>query len=485
MSSEHGIPPSAAPDDTATRFDRAGESAYNLALRVTGSPGAAWHATVATFSAVAERIPSGAPDGVAEQDLLLMGCWHARSLLTQVASSPEYAAQLRQHDEAALAAAPLRAPVVAANGALPVDQREVLALRGLSDLGHAELSALLRVDAGLLATMLAQSRFMLQDALKGGDLGTTATADPEDRHALALAALRQDGQLRGPEGRERLAAWLQASDRNGELVAALEEAGLAYRAWSPDPVPAGLRDAVVAAAATVQLPPPIVAAPPAEPAPAEPAPAAATDPEPADVPGPRTPEPPAATPTPPVAAADDDDPVEVTLKSSTPGPVAPRGAGAAPPADPGATVEWSSTDVAALGLEGANVRREPARQTGSVQAVDPDESGSEEEWDDAWDNGEQSGDLFQAVDRAGRAPRWQIVLVGILLVAVIVALIVALTGGDDPTPESTTQDDSPTPTTSTSKRSTTRTTKDTSAVPSGRVVAQFSTPGATVRIVRG
>ncbi|MEV4423177.1 hypothetical protein AB0L40_24845, partial [Patulibacter sp. NPDC049589] len=251
MSSEHGTPPNAAPDDTATRFDRAGESAYNLALRVTGSPGAAWYATIAAFAAVAERIPPGSPDGVAEQDLLLMGCWHARSLLAQVASSPEYAAQLRAHDEAVLASAPPQSAVVLANGALPVDQREVLALRGLSDLGHAELSALLRVDAGLLATMLAQSRLMLRDALQGGDLAATATEDPENRHALALAALRQDGQLRGAEGRERLSAWLGSSDAHGPLVDALEEAGLTYRSWAPEPVPAGLRDAALAAAAAV------------------------------------------------------------------------------------------------------------------------------------------------------------------------------------------------------------------------------------------
>lgn len=452
MSSEHGTDRSAAPDDTATRFDRAGETAYNLALRITGSPGAAWHATTAAFAAVAERIPADAPAGVAEQDLLLMGCWHARSLLAQLASNPEYAAQLRQHDEAALAAAPPQGPVVLANAALPVDQREVLALRGLSDLDHAALSALLRVDAGLLASMLAQSRLMLRDALRGGDLAATATEDPEDRHALALAALRQDGQLRGAEGRERLSAWLGSSDAHGVVVEALDEAGLTYRAWPPEPAPAGLREASVAAAAQVQ-PAPLGGT-------ASAAVAQTTAPTEPD-PGPPTDAPAPSAPTVSVPA----------------GPVAPRGAGGTP-ADPGATVEWSSTDIAALGLEGA-APREPARVTGGYDAVSAqsdDDSG--DEWDDAWDRGDTSGDLLQPVDRAGRAPRWQIALVAILLVAVIVALVIALMGGGG---EPTEPASSPAP----GGGTTTERTRTTSAVPSDRLVGELRLPGATVRVLHG
>jgi DNA-directed RNA polymerase specialized sigma24 family protein len=466
MSSEPGTPPSAAPDDTATRFDRAGESAYNLALRITGSPGAAWHATAAAFAAVAERIPADADPGIAEQDLLLMGCWHARSLLAQVASSPEYAAQLRAHDEAALAAAPPQTAVVAANAALPVDQREVLALRGLSDLDHAELSALLRVDPGLLATMLAQSRLMLRDALTGTDLAATATEDPEDRHALALAALRQDSQLRGAEGRERLSAWLGSSDSHGALVAALDEAGLSYRGWAPEPAPAGLRDAAVAAASAVVPAPLIGATPPAPDAPDDGTPVAGTaSTEAAPATAPTTPDPVAgrATPTPEPAAPS--------------GPVAPRGAGAQPPADPGATVEWSSTDIAALGLEGAAPARPvvPVRAASAAADVDDD---SEDEWDDAWDSGEQSGDLLQPVDQAGRAPRWQIAVVAILLVAVIVALVVALSSGGDGPPA---EEDAPTPAGTT----TGRTTDTTGAVRSGRLVGEIHLENATIRILRG
>jgi hypothetical protein len=474
MSSEHGTPPSAAPDDTATRFDRAGESAYNLALRITGSPGAAWHATTAAFAAVAERIPADAPGGLAEQDLLLMGCWHARSLLAQLGSNPDYAAQLRAHDEAALAAAPLQAAVVAANAALPVDQREVLALRGLSDLDHGALSALLRVDPGLLASMLAQSRLMLRDALSGSALAATATEDPEDRHALALAALRQDGQLRGAEGRERLAAWLGSSERHRDVVDALDEAGLSYRAWAPEPVPAGLRDAAVAAAAAVTPAPLVGTAPPAAPeptgaaaptgtAPTEPAPTgtAPTEPAPEDEPGA-----PAAT---------------GAFAPAPAGPVAPRGAGAAP-VDPGATVEWSSTEIAALGLEGAPAPRPAAEARPAAAVTGPrDElsaSDDDDEWDDAWDGGDApSGDLLQPLDRAGRAPRWQIALVAILLVAVIVALIIALTGGSDPTPAT---EETPSPGGTTTER-----TRTTSAVPQDGLVGELRLPHATVRILHG
>lgn len=469
MSSEHGTPPNAAPDDTATRFDRAGESAYNLALRITGSPGAAWHATTAAFAAVAERIPADAPAGLAEQDLLLMGCWHARSLLAQLASNPEYAAQLHQHDEVALAAAPPQAAVVAANAALPVDQREVLALRGLSDLDHAALSALLRVDPGLLASMLAQSRLMLRDALRGSALAATATEDPEDRHALALAALRQDGQLRGAEGRERLAAWLGSSDRHRETVDALDEAGLAYRAWAPDPAPDGLADAATSAAAAVTPAPLVGATPPA------------AGPERTGTAPPGT----APTGTAPTQGAADDDPrasaggTPTFAPAASAGPVGPRGAGAAP-VDPGATVEWSSTDIVALGLEGAPAPRAAAPASRPTPAAGPDEDvADDDEWEDAWDGGDApSGDLLQPLDRAGRAPRWQIALVAILLVAVVVALVIALAGGDEPT---TPAGDSPSPGgTSTSER-----TRTTSAVPSGGLVGELHLPHATVRILHG
>lgn len=453
MSSEHGTPPSAAPDDTATRFDRAGETAYNLALRITGSPGAAWHATTAAFAAVAERIPADAPTEIAEQDLLLMGCWHARSLLSQLAANADYAAQLRQHDEAALAAAPLQAAVVTANAALPVDQREVLALRGLSDLDHAALSALLRVDPGLLASMLAQSRLMLRDALSGTSVAATATEDPEDRHALALAALRQDGQLRGAEGRERLAAWLGSADAHRTVVDALDEAGLSYRAWAPAPAPDGLRAAAIAAAAAVQ---------PAPLGGTQPTAATAVEAEPAAT---------APTETEPTRSA------PATAPSA--GPVAPRGAGAAP-VDPGATVEWSSTDIAALGLEGAGSgsagRQDPQRPSDRPDVAwddDASSSSSDDEWDDAWDGGDRSGDLLQPVDREGRAPRWQIALVAILLVAVVIALVIALAGGGGDGTEPDT--DSPAPT-ETGER-----TDTTGALPAGPT-AEIRLPGAVVRI---
>lgn len=445
MSSEHGSTPSAGPAVAASRFDRNGETVFNLALRITGSPGASWHAAVAAFSAVTERIPPDAAPGTDDRDLLLMGCWHARAMLSQLAANPDYAAQLRAHDEASGAVAPLQAAVVAGNDALPVDQREVLALRGLSDLDHAELSALLRVDPGLLATMLAGSRLMLRDAMRGGNLAQDAMADPEDRHALALAALRQDGQLRGAEGRERLATWIEASPEHADAVDALEEAGLSYGAWTPSPPPEGLRDAVIAAAATVTPASSLGGA--AAPGAAEAAAAsAASAPQSA----------PAAT-----------------------GSSVSEGAAAAP--DPNATVEWSTSDVAALGLEGASVGRRPAEPLPADEDDAAAPAGEPEPWDDGWDGGEPSGELLQPLDRSGRAPRWQIALVAILLVALIAALAVAfLGGGDEPTKET------PTPGTSTGKRTTTRErTKTTSAAPTDRVLGSVTVRDQTFRIVRG
>jgi hypothetical protein len=137
-------------------------------------------------------------------------------------------------------------------------------------------------------------------------------------------------------------------------------------------------------------------------------------------------------------------------------------------------VEWSTSDVAALGLEGASVGRRPAEPLPDDDA--PADADEPEPWDDGWDGGEPSGELLQPLDRGGRAPRWQIAVVVILLIAVIVALFVALTKGDEPTKEA------PTPGTSTGKRTSTRTT---GAAPTDRVLATVTVQHQTFRIVRG
>lgn len=485
---------------TATRFDRDGETVYNLALRITGSAGAAWHATVAAFAAVAERVPPDAPPGTDEQDLLLMGCWHARQLLSQLDANPEYAAQLRAHDEANVPMASLQASVVRANGLLPVDQREVLALRGLSRLDHQDLAVLLRADPGVLAAMLAQARLMLRDAMRGSRIAAEALTTPEARQAVALAALRQDGQLRGAEARLTLAHWLDGDESRRAVVDALEEAGLSYRAWARTSLPDGLREAVlggVGGIAPAAAPTPEAAAPDdAGPAPADVAPADAgladvapvdldlAGAAPADVaPAAGTvegipagqhdlPLDPPATEVHPVAdpgTADPagappqgDGPAAGERSSSSSGsfdpftgepvagpeqapaaarPVAPRGRGGAP-ADPDATVEWSSTEIAALGLDG-------------------DDHSSGEEWDDEWDeDGSGHGERLQPRERrGGHAPRWQVAVVGILLLALLVVLALTFLKGDDSTQPTT--NDAPT----TEQRTTTKkSSKDSGAI---------------------
>lgn len=458
MTSESESHPNAVPAVTASRFDRNGETVFNLALRVTGSPGAAWHAAVAAFAAVAERVPPDAPEGTDDRDLLLMGCWHARQMLGQLEANPEYAAQLHAHDEAQPPLTGLQGAVSRANLLLPVDQREVLALRGLSTLDHADLAVLLRADPGLLAAMLAQARLMLHDAMHGSQITGPALEDPEDRQPIALAALRQDGQLRGAEARLMLATWLEGGDTRQVVIDALEEAGLAYRAWEPVPVPDGLGDAVIVAVGGV--------------APAAPADA-----------GSHTPQASTAAAGAAAAAASGPDDEEGIPAGEHDRPVAP--------VDPNATVEWSSSDIAALGLDGGPAAPDagvspvggtrpaatpaPAPRTvvtpaaagggGGGRTVPPDD-GDDDQWDDGWE-GDTPGEGFRTPDTEQRrsAPRWQIALVGILLVAVIVVLVLTFTKGDDPTPARTT----PTPTTTTTKKKSTKTstskTKTTGAVP--------------------
>lgn len=395
MSADSERFPTSSSAVAAARFDRNGVTTYNLALRLTGSPGAAWYATIAAYAAVTERVPADAAPGVDDQDLVLMSCWHARQLLAQVAGDPGYAEQLRAHDAATRATQQPDPPVAGANAALPIDHRELLAMNGLSGLDHATLAGLLHADPGLLAVMIAEARLLLHDLLHGSDL---ATRVGDDRQPIALAALRQDGQLGGPEAQSTLEAWIAADPTHGEIIDALESAGQAYRAWPLEAAPPGLREAAVAAAAAT-TPAPLLGAPPQAPIESMP-------------------------------AGEHDRPIE------------PPSAPDAGTADPGATVEWSSSDVAALGLEGAPVRPAPLRPMVPLD-------GDEPEW---------GGDDSDAIASGGgrdvrsreRAPRWHIALVGVLLIAVIVVLILTFTSSDDPTtpvtPSSTTTTRSAAPT---------------------------------------
>ena len=440
MSSDAESPTPTLSDVTAARFDRDGETVYNLALRITDSPGAAWHATVAAFAAVAERVPADAPPGTDSQDLLLMGCWHGRQLLTQLEAHPEYAAQLRAHDAANVPMASLQASVVKANRQLPVDQREILALRGLSRLDHDDLAVLLRADPGVLAAMLAQARLMLRDAMRGSSIAAEALSTPEARQAIALAALRQDGQLRGTEARLTLARWLEGGDERRSVVDALEEAGLSYRAWTRTSPPEGLREAVVAGVADVAAPAPAAPAPePTAAAPtaqaAEPTGAAPVEPTPVEAPI-ADPSPADAPPVEPAAPAEPAEPAAAPEPTSGPEPPTEQqplpAAGEAPagpgldehgrPVDPDATVEWSAGDLAELGLH----------------PTDEDERSEDawdgEEWDD--DEGPLVAERLQPIAPGRRAPRWQVLVVAVLLIAVLIVLALTFLGGDDSTPTS-------------------------------------------------
>src|SRR5690606_9747031 len=112
--------------------------------------------------------------------------------------------------------------------------------------------------------------------------------------------------------------------------------------------------------------------------------------------------------------------------------------------DPDATVEWSSADLAALGLEpgeGTHVGP-PVHEEGSHDDVSHDEYGHDEaDWDDEdWDDDHEAPvhqERLQPIERRS-APRWQVVVLGILLVALLAVLALTFLGGDDEGPTPTT-----------------------------------------------
>ncbi len=121
-----------------------------------------------------------------------------------------------------------------ANLALPLRQREVLALRELEELSYDEIAELMDTSRNSVAQLIARARLNLRDALRGTALASSAASAPDCDGALPLIALEQDGQL---EGDSNAAGWLEEHLMHCQTCRderdAMLEAGVSYRAWAP------------------------------------------------------------------------------------------------------------------------------------------------------------------------------------------------------------------------------------------------------------
>jgi DNA-directed RNA polymerase specialized sigma24 family protein len=207
---------------------------FNFCLRVVGLREAA-RATEGAFREV-WREPVAREPPEREVRLRLLTAAHRQSAAL---------IEPRNRDDAAASSA---LPASEANGRLRVQDREVLALRELAGCSYEEISRIVGADRRAVAERLWRARLELRDYLTTSRLLSIVPVDSPCRHALALIVMALDGELRDPEERVSLQGHLRTCGKCRMSQAAAREASVAYRAWPPAAIPAGMRESLLDAA---------------------------------------------------------------------------------------------------------------------------------------------------------------------------------------------------------------------------------------------
>ena len=256
----------------ATLYERYARRAYNLAVRVCGSEEDAADAVQEAFLSVIRRLGEIEPERE-----LAFGSYLFTATRNATYDLMRRQQRTRPSDAIPEAATPLGAgaggmgldpgdpeddpgrkqllaaqqeEVREANARLPERQREALALRELEEMSYDEIAAVMEMNRNSVAQLISRARINLRDELRGTALASVATSSPECERALPLIAARDDGQL-DPESAD--AAWLVTHLSSCETclvaTAAMEEAGVSYRAWVPLAVAPWLFEEAMAQAA--------------------------------------------------------------------------------------------------------------------------------------------------------------------------------------------------------------------------------------------
>jgi RNA polymerase sigma factor (sigma-70 family) len=245
----------------ATLYDRHERRIYNFCLRMLGSPHDAADATQETFLKVLSRLPQLESRQLDFVAYLFTAARNAcydqlgrRKRAQPVEELPEPDPEAAPGDiyvdpERAAMLTALQDDVQAANARLPERQREVLVLREVEELSYDDIGTIMGLNRNAVAQLVSRARIKLRDELRGGALASVAGSTEECERALPLLALRQDGQLRDAEQRSWLAAHVGGCETCRVSQAAMQEAGLSYRAWVPLLPLVWLRHATIAKAA--------------------------------------------------------------------------------------------------------------------------------------------------------------------------------------------------------------------------------------------
>ncbi len=250
-------------DAFAELYDRHERRVFGFCLRMLRSEDEAAEATQETFMRLLRRLPAlnGRELNFAAYALAAArnACYDAiesrrrvepvGEQLERLEPSGSEPGELALDPERAALLAATRDQVRAANAALPARQREVLALRELEQLSYEQIGEIVGLNGNAVAQLISRARIRLRDLLRGGALESLAASSPDCERALPTLARLQDAQ--GSSGEEL--DWVQAHVAGCETCrlsrAAMEEAGLSYRALGPIVALAWLRHTTIARAA--------------------------------------------------------------------------------------------------------------------------------------------------------------------------------------------------------------------------------------------
>jgi RNA polymerase sigma-70 factor (ECF subfamily) len=252
-------------DAFAELYDRHERRVYGFCMRMLGTPHDAADATQETFVRMLGRLPAmqGRELNFVAYALACArnACYdmiEGRRRVEPIAAQPDGASlgagaaapgDVALDPERAALLAAAREGVRAANAELPARQREVLALREVELLSYDEIGEIMGLNRNAVAQLVSRARIKLRDLLRGSELASIAAASPACARAQPLLASMQDDQP-GEDGElEWARAHLGACETCRLSRAAMEEAGVSYRALAPLVPAVWLRHAAIARAA--------------------------------------------------------------------------------------------------------------------------------------------------------------------------------------------------------------------------------------------
>ncbi len=249
----------------AQLYDRHERRVYGFCMRMLGTPHDAADATQETFVRMLGRLPAleGRELNFAAYALAAArnACYdmiEGRRRIEPVADEPDGSGvgqygppddNLERDPERAALLAAAREDVRVANAELPARQREVLALREVELLSYDEIGELMGLNRNAVAQLVSRARIKLRDLLRGSALASVSASSANCAKALPLLASIQDDERGDPDELDWAHAHLAECDTCRLAQAAMQEAGVSYRALAPIAPLLWLRHATIARAA--------------------------------------------------------------------------------------------------------------------------------------------------------------------------------------------------------------------------------------------